>query len=130
MKITPKENSYRLSKINKFYKEWKGVRYRYGGYSKRGVDCSGMVKILNKKEFNIILPRTTKEMVKVGKKVKNKKDWGAGDLIFFKTGWGVRHVGVYMGNNKFMHASRSKGVMISTFKGYWIGKFWQTRRVI
>lgn len=129
LKLSKNEDNYRLNKINRFYRQWKGVPYAYGGYSKRGIDCSGLVKIFYDKEFNIILPRTTKSMSKIGEEISDREDWSAGDLIFFKTGWRTRHVGIYMSNNKFMHASTRKGVMISKVQGYWEDKFWQVRRV-
>ncbi|MCK5237662.1 MAG: C40 family peptidase, partial [Deltaproteobacteria bacterium] len=67
------------------YSSWKGVPYRYGGLSKSGVDCSGFVFNAFKDGLGIVLPRSTKELVKIGKKVKKKK-LRSGDLVFFKTG--------------------------------------------
>lgn len=130
LKLSDDENRYNYYKIQKFYSSWRGVPYRYGGYSKRGVDCSGLVKILNEKEFKVILPRTTKDMAKVGIEISDRDDWSVGDLIFFKTGWRSKHVGVYIGDNRFVHASTRKGVMISKVENYWDDKFWQVRRVI
>ncbi|MBE9532121.1 MAG: C40 family peptidase, partial [Proteobacteria bacterium] len=94
------------------HSEWKGVRYRYGGLSKKGVDCSGFVYLTFKSDFDIVLPRTTKGQAKEGKSVKRSK-LRPGDLVFFKTSRKVRHVGIYIEDDKFLHASTSKGVMIS-----------------
>lgn len=117
------------SKIMGFYKEWKGTNYKLGGNGKKGIDCSALVQKLYKEEFKKNIPRTTATQVKEGKKV-SRKNLKAGDLIFFKIKRNVRHVGVYVGNNKFMHASTSRGVMISEFNNYWNKKYWQSRRLL
>lgn len=129
-KISSKEETYRKNKINSFYKEWKGTHYRYGGTTKKGVDCSGLVMNLYKDKFNLNLPRSSKKMAEKGDKIRSRSDWEIGDLVFFKTGWRVSHVGVYMGNNKFLHASTNVGVTISSFDEYWNKTFWKTKRVL
>jgi len=119
-----------LNKIYAEYKQWKGTPYRYGGISKGGVDCSGFVLQTYRKLFNIKLPRSTKDQVKKGKRVYINQ-LRAGDLVFFKTGWNVRHVGIYLEKGKFAHASSSKGVIISSMHtGYWKKNYWQARRII
>lgn len=123
------EKSTRKDKIMKVYKGWKGTPYKLGGNNKNGVDCSYFVMTLYKEAFSKPLPRTTKKQVKEGKKV-SRRNLEVGDLIFFKTGWNVRHVAVYIGNNQFVHASSSKGVTISSFNKYWDKVYWQTRRVL
>lgn len=93
---------------------WLGVPYQYGGTSMQGVDCSGYVQNIYKQVFNIDLPRTTAEIYALGTYVRG--EWiGCGDLVFFKNirGRGVDHVGIYIGNNKFTHASSSQGVVVS-----------------
>ena len=76
------------------------------------------------------IPRTTKWQVKIGSFVK-RNTLKIADLVFFKTGWDTRHVGIYIGDNRFLHASVSKGVMISSLSNvYWNSKYWQSRRVI
>ncbi len=70
------------------------------------------------------------EQRKLGFAVK-KSQLKVGDLLFFKTGWSSRHVGIYIGNNEFMHASTSQGVMISSLdNSYWKQKYWQARRLL
>jgi len=114
--------------LNDYFKSWKGVRYRYGGYSTKGVDCSGLTKRAYKELYGIELPRTVVEQSKVGKKI-DKKSIRPGDLIFFKTGLYSRHVGIYLGENYFIHASRSKGVIQSRLdNSYWRKKYWQAKR--
>jgi len=114
----------------KDYLYWKGTPYRLGGNSKKGIDCSALVQDIFKNSFKIHLPRTTYRQVKLGHFV-DRDDLQVSDLVFFKTGWNVRHVGIYMGDNEFLHASVSRGVMISSLDNvYWKSKYWQSRRVI
>lgn len=112
-----------------FYNEWKHVKYRFGGNSKKGIDCSAFTQRIYKEKFDIKIPRSTRTQVKVGKKVA-KSELELGDLIFFKTGKVDRHVGVYMGNGDFMHAS-IKGVKFSKVdKPFYKKAYWTSRRII
>lgn len=112
------------------YKVWQGAPYRLGGSSLNGVDCSAFVQVAFHNALNMSLPRTTKQQVKIGAKLAYEEAQ-IGDLAFFKTSPNVRHVGVYVGNKQFMHASTSKGVIISRLDNpYWASKFWHFRRVI
>ncbi|WP_122893587.1 NlpC/P60 family protein [Arcobacter peruensis] len=112
-----------------FYNEWKHVKYRFGGNSKKGIDCSAFTQRIYKEKFDIKIPRSTRTQVKVGKEVK-KSNLELGDLIFFKTGKVDRHVGVYMGNGDFMHAS-IKGVKFSKVdKPFYKKAYWTSRRII
>jgi len=112
-----------------FYKEWKNVKYRLGGNSKRGIDCSAFTQRIYKEKFDVKIPRTTRTQVKVGKKI-NKSQLELGDLIFFKTGKTDRHVGIYMGNGDFMHAS-IKGVKFTKLnKPFYVKTYWTSRRII
>ena len=93
---------------------WLGVPYKYGGSDYGGVDCSGFVQQIYRQVFEITLPRTTGAMFEGGAFVR--AGWlSCADLLFFKNvrGAGVDHVGIYIGNNKFVHASTSQGVVIS-----------------
>jgi cell wall-associated NlpC family hydrolase len=111
------------------YKAWRHVRYRIGGHSKRGIDCSGFMQVTFKSKFDITLPRDTRSQGAVGKRVK-KTALRTGDLVFFNTGRNVRHVGVYLDQQKFLHASTSSGVIISDMNNsYWSRRYWQARRV-
>ncbi len=110
-------------------KEWHGTPHRMGGLTKRGVDCSGLVMILYRDVMGIRLPRTTALQSKQGKKI-SRKNLRVGDLMFFKTGWGKRHSGIYVGNGEFVHTSSRRGVMISSIKDkYWMDSYWMTRRI-
>lgn len=130
-RISERERNERTAKITAFYKSWKGTRYRLGGTTKSGVDCSALMQHLYKEKFSKKLPRTTKNMAQEGEKIKKTNYWEVGDLVFFKIGWRkTHHVGVYLGNNKFMHASTSRGVIISEIDDYWHDYFWQVRKVL
>ena len=93
----------------------KGVRYKYGGNSKNGIDCSAFIQRAYNTSYNIKIPRTTKYQSKIGREIR-KNQLKTGDLVFFKTGYNTRHVGIYTNNGKFMHASTKKGVIISTLE--------------
>jgi LysM repeat protein len=95
-------------------KNFLGVPYRLGGSTLKGIDCSAFVKKMFE-IFNVEIPRTTREQLRIGKKVK-KEDLEEGDVVFFKTQRASRtHVGIYIGNNEFIHASyRSKEVRVDS----------------
>ncbi len=116
--------------LNGHFSSWRGVRHRYGGASRQGVDCSAFVQLTFRDVFGMQLPRTTREQSKLGKRVSKRK-LVPGDLVFFKTGWFGRHVGVYVGGGTFMHASESKGVTRSSLQDYyWHKHYWKARRVL
>lgn len=111
------------------YKQWKGVKYKYGGTTKRGVDCSAFVQNAYRNAFKIRIPRTTKLQSQVGQEI-GMADLQIGDLIFFKTGYKTRHVGIYLGGGEFMHASTKKGVTISSLDNpYYIKQLWKIQRI-
>ena len=115
--------------ISSFYEEWHGVPYKYGGISKDGIDCSGFVKNLYSQIYNINLPRNTTSQMKDGERI-DYFERAMGDLVFFKTGTNTYHVGVYYENDNFIHASTSKGVMMSNLnESYWLYNFIEIRRV-
>lgn len=111
------------------HKKWKGTRYRLGGLSKRGIDCSGFVLTTFQEQFGITLPRTTAQQAKQGAEIPRSR-LRAGDLVFFKTSRRVRHVGIYIEDEKFLHASTSKGVTISNLNTpYWRATYWKAIRI-
>jgi len=111
-------------------RDWNGVPYKYGGLSKRGIDCSGFVLKTFQSKFNINLPRNTDRQSRKGDPVL-RSDLKAGDLVFFRLGYNLRHVGIYLENDRFAHASTSKGVTLSSLKNsYWSKRYWKARRVL
>lgn len=108
-----------------------GIKYLYGGSSTKGFDCSGFVSFVYKK-FGMTLPRASKDMGKGGTSVK-KADLQLGDLVFFDTNGGlnsINHVGIYIGNSKFIHASSSVGrrVTISNLNDKYYNKTYMRAR--
>ena len=102
-------------KLVKEAKSWLGTKYKYGGHSKEGTDCSGFVMQVFLKVYNVKLPRSSKSQHAYCTEIKKSKI-EVGDLVFFATGKSkstVSHVGIYIGNGEFIHASSSKGVVIS-----------------
>jgi len=113
---------------------YKGTKYKYGGTSKSGMDCSGLM-FTSFKSGGVILPRTSISQSKKGVKVSKAKAQ-KGDLVFFKTGGkrSINHVGLVVSVDnrdvKFVHSSSSRGVMISSLReGYWSNAFSQVRRI-
>jgi len=118
-----------VQKLYKHYNNWRGVSYREGGLSRKGVDCSGFVYLAYKQTLHKRIPRTTELLSKSGKSISSSQ-LRPGDLLFFKTGWKARHVGIYLEKGKFMHASSSRGVMISRLDNpYWSEAYWMARRL-
>jgi cell wall-associated NlpC family hydrolase len=108
--------------------EWMGTRYRLGGSTKEGIDCSALTQTFFTSIYNLSLPRTAREQFAIASKI-SRTELQEGDLVFFNTTGGVSHVGIYLQNNKFIHAS-SSGVTISDlFDEYWVKRFVGVGRV-
>ncbi|MDG2938845.1 C40 family peptidase [Exercitatus varius] len=120
-----------ITLLSEQQREWAGTPYQLGGTTRDGVDCSGFTRTTFMDRFNISLPRTTTAQSQYGKKVP-KDLIQTGDLIFFKTGRGPNgyHVGIYVKDDKFLHASTKGGVIYSSMNSpYWRKAFWQVRRI-
>ena len=128
--------SSKTRKIISYAKTFKGTRYKYGGTSKKGMDCSGLVYTAFGKE-EIKLPRVSRDMAKRGKPISLSKS-AKGDLLFFitnKNKKSINHVGLVIsvksGEILFIHSTTSKGVIISSMEErYWKSAFVKARRVI
>ncbi len=116
-------------KLVQQFEQWYATPYRLGGMDRNGVDCSGFVTITYRQLFDVRLPRTTDKLALAGSKVP-VSDLRPGDLVLFKTGWKDSHVGIFLENGTFMHASATSGVMLSSLnEAYWKNHFWQARRI-
>ncbi len=112
------------SRLYSFIEEWWATRYRYGGTTKKGVDCSAFTRTLLNEVFGYTLPRTAREQFAVSQRIYNREDLKEGDMVFFNTSGGVSHVGVYLSNNRFVHSSVHDGVTISNLNDkYYNSKF-------
>lgn len=106
------------SELELYYQmyEWLGTRYRFGGETKRGVDCSGFTGIVYEKVYKRVLPRDSRSMYKMTNPIP-RSQMKEGDLLFFRIRRGqVSHVGIYLGDNKFVHASTTQGVIVSDLR--------------
>ena len=113
-----------------FIDEWWGTPYHYGGSNKTGIDCSAFTGQLFSTVYNNTLPRTAKEQYKFCIKI-DKENLQEGDLVFFKTKRSVSHVGMYLGNDCFVHSSTSSGVTINKLTDdYYSRKFIGGGRIV
>lgn len=110
------------------YQAWKGVRHRTGGTDRQGVDCSGLVQAVFREAFRMDLPRTSREQIQMGRMVA-AREMRPGDLVYF-TDKGGDHIGVVVTGRTFMHASTSRGVILSTLDGYWWPRLRRVQRVL
>jgi cell wall-associated NlpC family hydrolase len=126
-------SSERIAMISSSLREagrpWIGTPYRWGGESRRGIDCSAFVRAFMRDNLGVDLPRATAGQQFEGVSVR-KDDLLPGDLVFFRRR-SVRHVGVYLGDGEFIHASSSRGVTVSNLsEGYYQDAYWMARRVL
>lgn len=117
------------SRLRSAAERWDGVDHEWGGSSQSGVDCSGLVQSIFREEFQVSVPRTTEKQARTGKSV-SRSSLRPGDLVFFRPERKKRHVGIYLSDGEFLHASSSEGVTISPLdRSYWTDHWWQARRL-
>jgi len=126
VRIPPNDNIYLYNAGT----QWLGVPHRLGGMNKRGVDCSGFVAIIYKDIYGKNLSRSSADMLKRNCKKVSRGKLKEGDLVFFQTGKGSKrtpnHVGIYLKNNRFIHVSTSRGVMVSNLNEPYYIRSWIT----
>ncbi len=126
VRLTPDDNIYLYNEGAK----WLGVPYRTGGLTKRGVDCSGFVSVIYRNIYGRKLARSSADMLKYSCKKVGRSKLKEGDLVFFRTGKGKKkiptHVGIYLKNGRFIHASTSKGVIVSSLSEPYYERTWIT----
>ena len=110
--------------------QWWGTRYCMGGSTQNCIDCSSLTQYLLRDVYNVTIPRTAQEQYDSSERI-NMEDLQEGDLVFFRTtGRGISHVGVYILDNKFVHAATSSGVTVSDLNDtYWKAKYRGAGRV-
>jgi cell wall-associated NlpC family hydrolase len=110
--------------------EWRGVPQEWGGTTKEGVDCSGLVQRVYDTEFQLSLPRTTDRQVQTGTQV-SRSALRPGDLVFFRHNRKDYHVGIYLSDGEFLHTSTEEGVTVTSLdRRYWERRWWQGRRLL
>ncbi len=120
-----------FSSLKAAVSKWLGVPYKFGGEDKYGVDCSAFTRAVCN-DLGVTIPRNSRQQARVGSEIR-LPDLKAGDLVFFdmKFRGRISHVGVYMGEGKFAHASCSKGVTNSNFQGgYYQKRYVKARRIL
>ena len=129
MLLNTEVGEIRNERLFQFIDDWYGTRYCMGGTTKTCIDCSGFVQTFFSAVYGMTIPRTSKEQHSFANKISSKK-LKEGDLVFFNTRGGISHVGIYLMNNKFVHASTSGGVMISDLdEPYYSKRFVSAGRV-
>ncbi len=113
-----------------------GTRYRFGGTSEAGFDCSGFIGYLFREEAGMNLPRSTREMINVDAPLVSRNNLKPGDLLFFATNGRrgrVSHAGIYLGDDQFIHSSsrKSGGVRVDNLgDSYWSKTFIEAKRAL
>lgn len=134
MKSDVSSRLYEVPQIESLVAEavkWLGVPYKYAGNDKNGVDCSGLTSQVYLKSLNVKMPRNSREQQRWCINI-NKENLQPGDLVFFATGSDrnrVSHVGIYIGNGDIIHASSSRGVIVSSLsEKYYVKQYHSSGR--
>jgi cell wall-associated NlpC family hydrolase len=118
--LETKPSKIRNKRLYYFIDEWSGVRYKWGGNDKNGVDCSGFVHQLYLSVYGLKIRRTVATIHTTTKNFHRKGRLREGDILYFKEQDDPNHVGIYLRNGYFVHSSKGTGVHISNLKEpYW-----------
>ncbi|MBU4485972.1 MAG: C40 family peptidase [Candidatus Delongbacteria bacterium] len=131
-KIVKRSNETKVKNFEKFYEKYEKAAYKIGATGPDAFDCSGFVQRAFKEIYGINLPRTSGSQYMQGTPVRKFSRLKYGDLVFFNTdGKGVSHVGIYLYDKKFLHASTSSGIVISYITmDYYKKRFMEGRRIL
>lgn len=105
------------SRLVRVVEGYLGVPYKWGGTTRAGMDCSAFTRTVFRQTYGIELPRTSRQIYRVGRSVSRRQDLKPGDLVFFQntfSGRGVSHVGIYVGKGRFAHVGVSTGATITS----------------
>ena len=131
-KSTSKQTKRAIKPTNleKYAREWLGAKYVYGAAGKRKTDCSGYVMQVYKGFYGISLDHNAQRIFDDGRGYSiRRKKLQEGDLVFFGNFWKISHVGIYLKGERFIHASTSNGVVITSMDdNYWASKYKGARR--
>lgn len=126
--VDPSQSSESTQRLWQVFERYQGAPYEYGGTSAQGFDCSGFIMTAYREGLGKPVPRTTSQMLKYGKVIAPARIQ-PGDLVFFRIRGKEQHAGIYMGDDRFIHASTSAGVTLSELDGYyWRDRFTEARR--
>ena len=121
-KLTPEQSKEKREKFVSAALAYRGTPYLYGGTTKRGMDCSGLISTAGREGAGISLPRTASSLSQHASKISDS-ELEPGDLVFFNTTGGISHVGIYIGNGEFVHSASAgpkTGVIVSKLaESYW-----------
>lgn len=121
MDVSPRKLNNK--QLYKFIDDWEGTKYKMGGLNRNGIDCSGLVHILYKDVYQKEIPRNTSRQVEIIKR-KYENQLKEGDLVFFDyDGKAFSHVGVFLQNGYYVHASTRRGVMVQKLKDPYTYKY-------
>lgn len=110
-------------KLYKFIYEWIGTPYKYAGNTQKGIDCSAFTKAIYQKVFNTTIARNSRQIFSMVNPLA-KTDLKEGDLVFFKIkSKNINHIGLYLGENKFAHASQTRGVVIDNLNDPYYSRY-------
>ena len=120
-------------RLMKVVQGYLGVPYKWGGTTRQGMDCSALARAVIRETYGLELPRTSRQMYVLGSSVSGRSRLRPGDLVFFRiadSGPGISHVGVYVGDGRFAHASASRGGVIDELdQPYFASRFAGGRRI-